>query len=247
MDKQEARHVLQAHHATDLDTTQPAFAEALAFVEGDPELKAWWEAQRDFDGKVAAKLAGIPIPENLRANILAGHKVEPFTLRPFFPFWIAAAACVAIVCAVSTAFHAAYITSQHITTDAFHVATLEFLGNDAPALGMTSSDHDKILAWLKDQNAPTGEVPEKMAALPGIGCQKLTVQGHNVSLICFSLADGKIVHLFMIEREALLEPPLRAGPDIKVVEGWSTASWSDDRMSYMLATQDNLDALRQLL
>jgi hypothetical protein len=247
MDKQEARLVLQAHRATDLDTTQPAFAEALALVESDPELKVWWEAQQEFDRKVAAKLEEIPIPDDLRATILAANKIEPFTLRPFFPFWLAAAACVAIVCAVSMAFHSAYVTSQLIATDAFHVATLDFLGNDAPSLGMTSSDHDKILAWLKDQHAPTGEVPEKMAALPGIGCQKFVVQGHTISLICFSLADGKIVHLFTVEREALLEPPLRAAPVIKRVDGWSTASWSDDRMSYMLATQDNLDALRQLL
>jgi hypothetical protein len=92
-----------------------------------------------------------------------------------------------------------------------------------------------------------GEMPEKIAALPGVGCQKLVVQGHNVSLVCFAMADGKILHLFVVEKDALAEPPLRAAPEIKEVNGWSTASWSDDKMSFMLATQDNLDALRQLL
>jgi hypothetical protein len=247
MDKQEALRVLQAHRPQDLDTTQPEFAEALALAENDPELKAWWEAQQAFDQKVAAKLEAVPIPADLRANILAAQKIEPFTLRPFFPFWLAAAAMVAILCAVSTSFHASYLASQQISTDAFHVATLTFLGNDAPPLAMTSADHDKIRAWLKEQNAPMGQMPEKIAALPGVGCQKLVVQGHNVSLVCFAMADGKILHLFVVEKDALAEPPLRAAPEIKEVNGWSTASWSDDKMSFMLATQDNLDALRQLL
>ena len=248
MDREEAKQVLQAHRPVDLDTTQPAFAEALALAENDPELRAWWEAQQAFDRKVAAKLHGVPVPADLRANILAGHKiVEPFALRPFFPFWLAAAASVAIVCAVSASFHSSYLASQHISTDAFHSATLDFVSNDGPDLGMTSTDHTQIMAWLKQQNAPMGTMPDKMAALPTVGCQKFAVKGHDVSLICFTMADGKIVHLFMVERDALAEPPLPMAPDMKMVNGWATASWSDEHMSYMLATQDSLVALKQLL
>ena len=247
MNRKEAKQVLQALRPSDLDTTQPLFAEALAMVETDPELRVWWAAQQDFDRKVAEKMDLIPIPPDLRANILATHKIEPFTLRPFFPFWLAAAAVVAVLCAVSTSFHAEYVASQHISTDNFHDATLKFLGNDAPYLAMTSADHGALMAWLKQQGSPTGEMPGKMDALPGIGCQKIVVNGHNVSLVCFQMADGKIVHLFMVARDAMQEPPLRAAPDIKMVNGWATASWSDEHMSYMLATQDSMEALRQLL
>ncbi len=248
MDREEAKQVLQVCRPSDIDPTHPPIAEALALAENDPELKAWWEAQQAFDNKVAAKLQGLPVPADLRANILAGHKiVEPFALRPFFPFWLAAAAAVAIVCAISTSFHVAYVASQHISTDDYHVATLTFLGSDTPDLAMLSTDHDKILAWLKDQGAPIGDMPAKMQALPTVGCQKFAVQGHNVSLVCFTMADGRIAHLFMVSKDALAEPPLTPEPEMKMVNGWATASWSDDHMSYMLATQDNLDALRQLL
>jgi hypothetical protein len=249
MDREEAKKVLQAHRATDLDTTQPAFAEALVLAESDPELKAWWEAQQAFDSKVAAKLQGVPVPADLRASILAGHRsAELFALRPFFPFWLAAAAAVAIICAVGTSFHVDYLASQHIPTDDYQVAALNFLGNDAPDLAMTSTDHDKILAWLKNKNAPMGgDMPGKMQQLATVGCQKYVVHGHDVSLVCFTMADGRIVHLFMVARDALSEPPGTTAPEMKMVNGWATASWSDDHMSYMLATQDNMDALRQLL
>ena len=43
------------------------------------------------------------------------------------------------------------------------------------------------------------------------------------------------------------EPPLRSAPDVRMIGNWATASWSDEHMSYMLATQDSLDSLRQLL
>ena len=247
MDRSQAKQVLQALRPSDLDTTKPLFAEALAMVETDPELRVWWAAQQDFDRKIADKLDLIPIPPDLRANILGLNKVEPFTLRPFFPFWLAAAAMVAIFCALSTSYHVEYLASQHISTDTFTASTLGFLGNDAPSLAMTSPDHGQLMAWLKTQGAPTGAMPDKMAALPGIGCQKIVIGGHNVSLVCFQLADGKIVHLFMVARSAMQEPPLRAAPDMKMINGWATASWSDERMSYMLATKDGMDTLRGLL
>ena len=243
MNSQEARLVLQAHRPNDLDATQPAFAEALALVENDPELKAWWEAQQAFDRKVAAKLGEVPLPADLRATILAGHKIEQLTPRPHLSLWLAAAAAVAVLCVIGTALE----ETRYVSSASYDEAALAFLGNDAPALGMTSPDHDKIVAWLKERNAPTGDLPATMSALPAVGCQKFVVQGHNVSLICFILAGGKLVHLFVVDQKALSDPPSRNTPEFRQVQGWSTASWSDGRMSYLLTTQAGPDALKQLL
>jgi len=247
MDKQEARLVLQAHRPNDLDTTEPAFAAALALVETDRELKAWWEAQQAFDRKVAAKIEEIEPPDDLRAAILAGSKLHRLPPQPFFPLWLAAAAAIAILCAVGISFHAERAAARHISTDNFHNATLAFLGNDTPVLGMTSSDHDKVMAWLKDHKSPMGDLPGKMSDLPSVGCQKIDVQGHSVSLICFTLAGGRLIHLFVVRSNDLADPPAEASPQFQEVNGWSTASWSDGPMSYMLATQAGEDVLRQLL
>jgi hypothetical protein len=112
---------------------------------------------------------------------------------------------------------------------------------------MTSPDRERIVAWLKEQHAPTGGLPPGMSALTAVGCQKFVVQGHNVSLICFVLAGGRLVHLFAVDQTALSDPPGLTAPEFKQVQGWSTASWSDGRMSYLLATQADPDTLRQLL
>ncbi len=247
MDKQEAKLVLQALRPNGLDATQPAFAEALALVERDPELKAWWKAQQAFDHQVAAKLEEVPLPPDLRATILAGRKIEQFRPQPHLAYWLAAAAVVAVLCVIGTSLHTASEDARSVSSARYDEAALAFLGNDAPALGMTSPDRDKIVAWLKGHNAPTGDLPGKMSALPPVGCQKFVVHGHDVSLICFVLAGGKLVHLFVVDQTALSDPPSRSGPEFRQVEGWSTASWSDGRMSYMLATTAGPEALRQLL
>jgi hypothetical protein len=245
MDKQEAKVVLQALRPNDLHTDRPAVIEALVLVENDPELKAWWEAQQSFDRKVAAKLVEVPLPADLRATIMAGRKIKPFTPQPRLAIWIAAAAMVALLCVAGTSMQIS--ATGPLAQTEYSATVLPLLNHDAPALAMTSPDHDKIAAWLKERNAPMGTLPAGMTALPTVGCQKFAVHGHTVSLICFALAGGGLAHLFIVDQEALSDPPGNNAPEFNQVQGWSTAAWSDGRMSYLLATQAGPDALKQLL
>jgi hypothetical protein len=245
MDKQEAMFVLQAHRPNDRDAGRPAFAEALALVESDPELKAWWESQQAFDRNVAAKLDEVPIPADLRATILAGRNIEQLTPQPHLLYWLAAAALVAILCVVGTLAH--IHKYGPLSQDDFATVALPLLNNDSPQLAMMSPDHDKIAAWLKAQGAPTGSLPDRMNEIPSVGCQKFNVHGHAVSLICFAMADGRIAHLFIVDQGALTDPPRNTIPAYRPLLGWSTASWSDGHMSYLLATSAGTDALKQLL
>ena len=73
-----------------------------------------------------------------------------------------------------------------------------------------------------------------------------SIHGHTVSLICFSLAGGEIVHLFVIDQKALSDPP-NFTPEFHQMAGWSTASWSDGEKSYLLATEAGSDTLKGLL
>ena len=250
MDKQEAKLLLQALRPKDLNSEQPAVIEALVVVEGDPELKAWWEAQQSFDLKVAAKLNEVPLPADLRDTILTGRKVVQFTPRrltprPHFSYLLAAAAVVALLC-VAWTFRQISAFGPLAQTE-YANAVLPLLHNDAPELAMISPDRDKLVAWLKEQNAPMGALPAQLTALPTVGCQKYVVHGHTVSLICFAMTGGGIAHLFIVDQRALSDPPSNLLPVYNQVLGWSTAAWSDGRMSYMLATQGSPDVLKQLL
>lgn len=246
MDKREAKLVLQALRPQDIQAPQPAFTDALELAKSNPELKAWWEAQQAFDRKVAAKLRQIPVPEDLRATISAGRKIERFRPQPLFsPAWLAVAACVAALCAIGTAQWIYNYGPQ--PRDEYTSQVIKFLSDDGPSLGMASTDQHQVMAWLKARHAPVGSVPEKMNSLPTAGCQEFHVHGHAVSLICFMTPTGAVAHLFMVRKNALKDPPPEGSPDMGQMDGWTTASWSDGHMTYVLATQAGPDVLRQLL
>lgn len=246
MDKLEAKKVLQALHATDSDSTQPAVVEAMALVAKDRELRAWWEAQQTFDKAVSKKLREIEVPEDLRATIIAGRKIEQFRPRRFPQYTgLAAAAAVAIFCALGTSQYLKKYGPQN-KGDYVNIV-IPLLNNDAPSLAMTSEDRGKIQAWLKENNAPMGDLPPKITALSPIGCQKYMVHGHPVSLMCFVMPDGGEAHLFTVEENALKDPPGARGPEWGNVNGWSTAAWSDGKMSYVICTQCPVEELKKLL
>lgn len=250
MDKNEAKLLLQSGRPNGQDSSRPGFAEALAMVERDPELKAWWGTQQKFDRKVSAKLGEVPLPADLRANILAGHKMVPITpgYRFPYPYRLAIAAMIAFLLVIGfyPRSHSSSRAIGPIANSEYTASVLPFLGHDNPDLAMMSPDKDKLVTWLKDRNSPTGSLPSGMADLASLGCQTLNVHGHTVSLICFSVADGKIVHLFIIDQKALSDPP-GTSPEFKQAEGWSTASWSDGAKSYVLATSADPDTLKHLL
>lgn len=245
MDRKKAQLILSALRPDGPEETEPPFAEALALAEIDPKLKAWWQAQREFDRKIAAKLAEVPLPEDLRENILIRRKISPFRPRVHYSTWLAAAAVVAFLCVAATFWQVANYGPVDRSDYADSVLT-ELTGN-GPLLAMTSSDQEKLKAWLKAQNAPVGEMPRKFDSVPTIGCQKFVVHGHTVSLICFALTNGGVAHLFMVDKNALNDPPAENGAQFGNIKGWNVACWSDSRMTYMLATQSSLDALKQLL
>jgi hypothetical protein len=244
MDRSEAQQILSALRPGGVEANEPLFAEALALAETDPELNAWWNAQQEFDRRVASRLAEVPVPEHLRESLLAAPKVIAFPPRWHYRAMLAVAALVAILCVAANFWiaHEGPMDREDFTDQA-----VGELGTNGPQLAKLSSNHDEVKAWLKERNAPVGQMPSKVAAMPSIGCQKYVIAGHVVSLICFTLANGREAHLFTVSKEALKNPPTVNVPQFDKMNGWNVASWSDDHMSYLLATDGSMDDLKQML
>ena len=259
MDRKEAQLILSGLRPGGLEANEPFFAEALALAETDPELQAWWQAQQEFDRRVSARLREVPVPNSLRQRCLLSPKIVTY----YPPQWqhrglLAAAAAVAILCVAGTWWHvssssdlasnsASSVPSLPVDRDAFTQQVVTKLGTKGPELAKFSTDHDEVKAWLAERKAPIGQMPPKFVTLPSIGCQKYVIGGHVVSLMCFTMADGCEAHLFVVEKTALTNPPASTGPQYDSMKGWNVASWSDDKMSYVLATNATMDDLKQLL
>ena len=96
-----------------------------------------------------------------------------------------------IAAALALQGYAPTVTIAGTTTDvADPVTVLPYLGNDSPALQMQSPDQDKVVAWLKERNSPTGSLPAKMTSLPSVGCETLAVRARQVALGCVPIGSG---------------------------------------------------------
>ncbi len=243
MDRKEAQLILSGLRPGGPEINEPFFAEALALTESDPELGAWWQAQQDFDRRIAATLREVPVPGDLREKILAAPKVVAFPPQWRHRYLLAAAASIAILCVATVFWNSAGADS--LDRADFAGQAIGELDSSGPLLALQSSDRAEVKAWLRAQNAP-GDMPANVATLPPVGCQKYVIHGHAVSLVCLELAGGGVAHLFVVEKSALNDPPGTSGPQYGTVKGWNIATWSDNHMTYMLATQSSLDDLKQL-
>ncbi len=84
MNNLEAKLILQAYRPSGEDSSDPFFREALEQVERDPELKKWFANEMAWDANLRSRFeTALPVPRNLKANLLALQKLE----RPI-PWWL---------------------------------------------------------------------------------------------------------------------------------------------------------------
>ncbi len=244
MTEEEARLILQSRRPGDADQNDPHFAGALQEVERSPALAEWWEEEQAFDRAMAAHLATLPAPFGLKTRILA----QPYS-RPGARSWSLATALAAVaallflVAQVVSLFRAP--TAESAPVASYVREMVSFVRLD-PSLEMASHDLGAIKGWLAQTGLPA-EVPPRLAALDPVGCRVLSFRGHDVALICFQRREGRLAHLFVVDRAAL--PKMQPGdkPIFATSGQWMTASWVENDRVYMIALQGDRAAIEPYL
>ncbi len=126
---------------------------------------------------------------------------------------------------------------------------VEFFGTP-PELPKRSQNPEELRAWLLAQGAPQGfQIPEKLRGLSSLGCQVVDVRGRPAYLTCFwreknAAGEGtELVHLLVARREDFRDAP-SSTPQMREMNGWSFASWSEGDVIYTLAAAASLEKLR---
>lgn len=244
VNNQEAKFILSAYRPGGEDASGATFAAALEQVNRDPDLAAWFADQRAMDVATSDALCSIPIPRDLRANILAGAKISRRRLWSVRPALLAIAASLVLFAAV------AGIWTRQARLDAWQGDALAVISSFQP--GQSPFDHEStdsyaLQQWLQAQNAPTPEViPAALQALPTLGCKMISSGGKPVSIMCFRMQGGELVHLIVTDASGLSHVP---PPQPKFVRenDWVTASWTENGLVCMLATKASEQELRALL
>ena len=245
MNRDEAKYILRAHHLGGQDAGDPQFHEALEMLKGDPALAAWFAQEQAIDTRLSEKFRSFPVPPDLSAQLLAARKVIRLPKWWQRPAWIGAAACIVLLAALAPMLLRSPQKLPFAEFRSYVADTTARLDH----LDVLSTNLVEVRQWLQDRSAP-GDfiVPGGLSGQPSIGCRRFEWKGQLVSLVCFRLENHGEVHLFVINRSGLRDAPVGASPAFAMnASGITTASWSNDRRVYVLASNQVEKELRRLL
>ena len=208
MNSLEARFILEACRAGDLDASEPKIAGALQAMESDPELAQWFAASQECDRAVIAKLKAVPVPADLVERIRAGKSVTDFgTKRWTHRQWLALAALVVILAALT-----ALVIPRSGPADlaTFRNDMADFMDRRWDhTFDLSDPEFTKVKQWLESRSDSIQiDVPVALAASRTIGCKTFNWNGNTATLICFTPKNaGTIVHILVVNRSAVTDAP----------------------------------------
>ena len=248
MDITEAKQLLSSYHSDKDHFSDPHMLEALNMLEKNSELADWFEHQLAFDRQVKAALSEAPEPAGLRDKLLQNHKQTKRNNVIRYVKWATTLAAVLMIGAGGFwGYTANYYSKMH------EYATLRegmshFIAGSHFLLDYLDKDLDNISEWLEEEDAPMYEaVPAMLAAKEPIGCKKMSWRGQDVSLVCFHREDGKIIHMFVAERDGFSEEAIADLDKVLVSHDLETGGWVTDTHVYLLTGSEPGVTVREYL
>jgi uncharacterized membrane protein YbaN (DUF454 family) len=247
MTRREAQEILLSCRPGREPADDPQVAAALELARTDPELHAWYEQHRAWDAAVRQQLGSIPVPPDLRWEILSGRKIvtgpahwwnRPAALS-------AAAALIAALVVLSVVFlkrpSSSPDTFAEFRTNVIATALREY------KMDLQTNDMRQIRGFLATRGAPSDYVaPAGLDKLKLVGCGVLNWKRKPVSMICFEDQRERGIWLFAIKATHWKDRP-GDQPAFHKVFSCPAASWSEGETVYVLAGDTKEPELRKLL
>lgn len=249
MNNEEARWMLQLYRHNGSDAADPRFHEALEQVRRDPELAQWFANECAVDSRISEKLReSFDPPSSLKSALLAQrrfvHENDPAG-RTRWILGMAAAVLVALGIGIGM-LQVKQISDPKLAV--YRADMTDFAKTKLNRLDLVTKDVGEIRQWLNDEGG-YGEfvLPSGLEGRPGVGCRLLDWQGSRVSLICFELANGRVVHLFVVNQDAVGAFSFST-PEFHEAQGVVTAAWSGQGLTYILMCKTGtLDDLKSVI
>lgn len=235
MDDAELQLRLSACRPNGQDNDDPLLREALERLPVRPDLMEQFVQDQAFDRKMCHCLGGVPVPENLKGEILAAAKVSQTIPRWQRLPWLAAAAAVLLTGLALSLYptHAASPTLAQFETEI--VDMFDSMKNQGFGLDHVTGEIANVSAWLGTQGAPRPAVikPCTKEARP-FGCRTVNWRGQKVAMVCYGRGDQE-AHLFVLPKDSLKDCPTLLVPDgVQRVEGYPVVSWSCRKYVYVM-------------
>ena len=238
-----AKLLLSAYRSNGADAQDPVFKEALDQARHDPVLANWFREQREFDEIISAKLRSIEAPAGLREAILAGLRTTAIPQHPPIR-WMAIAAALALGLFVLWQMQLSGPGKKDRLTAFYSYALADF--KPLPHLELVSTNFQRTQEFIKAKGAPGAPtVPAALAGLSTAGCKTFVWDRQPVSLTCFNLPGGQLLHLFVIDRKAFKGQLIPTG--FRKIGDWNVKFSESSGMVMMWVSHAQVEETKQLL
>jgi hypothetical protein len=244
MNNQEARLILQAYRPGGEDANNPQFAEALEQARRDPELQKWFAEQIALEARLQARLeTAIPIPRELKTELLTLRKISRPAAWWFRPWRLAVAATAVLLLGVGLFF----LLPRHQTQLASFRGMMAFYAAQKRGhVVFESHDFAAIREWLQSRGVSTNfDLPTALPERSTEGCRVVDWNGHKATMLCF-VRNGAHMDLFVMDRAGLPDLPENSAPQYAAAGGLVTAVWSKGEKVYLL-TGEKKESLQKIL
>jgi hypothetical protein len=214
------------------DERDPEMAAAIIEATRDPEINEWFAEHQAFNRAVREKLRRLQPPADLKGKILRGRPRAQVTI-----WWrqpqILAMAAVFVLLMCLTAF---WLKPREENLLAGFQMRMTKFALTRYSMDLATSDMRQIRTYLKEQggHGDFASSPE-LDRLPGAGCALLKWRNKPVSMVCYRLDANQMMWLFVIDRDALINPPAEFPPAFQPVGKLITATWTRQGKTYLLA------------
>ncbi len=216
------------------------------------------QAEDELDAAMIGALASLAPPPTLRIEVLTamerstqtGWQIGKWLRWSIVP--TAAAAGIALALFVSS--KSASSTPPPLASSPLPVTVVEnefirAFESTGFTLDERRGDHQVLINHLKERKLPCPRtLPKGLAAVKGLGCRELVIDGKVGSIICFKEHENGTVHLVVFRRQDVCgELPERSEPMLGNHGKWAVARWADEeRVFVLLGEGTNLDKLSSL-
>jgi hypothetical protein len=242
MDRREARSILSLHRANE-PVNDERFAQAKELAAKDSELARWWVADQEVDDAIATQLAAVPVPADLKARVISRAKPAATPQFPWRRPALHAAAAIVVLAVLFGLWERPFKPAASLAD--YRAEMVRFFSVWQP-LDLETNNLTDINKFLAKSGAPSGfDIPQPLRDLEPVGCTKLQFRGEDVAVICFKRGNGKIAHLFVINRKAIQCVGL--SPNFANQGNWATAAWVKGDFDYLLTVQGDQHEAAKLI
>lgn len=237
MTTDEAKMTLQSWRIDGANEPTKKVREALALIEKDAELAAWWQKEQEFNSRMEESVGRIDVPPGLRQSIL-NERTESKADRKkvvYFPRFIPVAASFIALLFVGILLFDPLPAEAEPELDEFvgHVSSYDI---DPEEMILTPDPEIALFELQKRLGTAPAQLPDRLHSLEPTAIHSTQWREVLIGVILMKDSQGNVHSLYLVESSEF--PDQRdhpAHPEVRKIQDKALLVWTEQPYLYALS------------